>query len=361
MSGEALGFGIVGAGMVGRYHCLALAEVEGARLAGVCDLDLARANALAESFGCPVSVAQVEELAERDDVDVLVVGTPSGLHLEACLTAARHGKHIVVEKPIEVTLERADRIIEAAREAGVLLSVVSQKRFEPAARLLHDAVREGRFGRLVFTDARIAWWRSPEYYAGGGWKGTRALDGGGATINQAIHTIDLARWIFGPALRVTGRVATRVHEIEVEDAAAAVIEYASGALGTIQASTASWPGSPARLSVTGEYGSAAIEDGALIEWKLRGELPHEEDLLAELGAVSGSGAGDPHTMTHQGHALQFADVVRAVREGSPPLVDGTEGRNALELILAIYESSETGRPVTLGPSAPSGPDTGGST
>lgn len=353
MAEAPLGFGIVGAGMVGRYHGLAVRAVEMARLVGYCDIALAKARALADELGAPVACATVEELAARDDVDVIVVGTPSGLHREACLTAAAAGKHLIVEKPIEVTLERADEIIAAADAAGILLSAVSQKRFEPAARFLYGAVAEDRFGRIAFGDARVKWWRSPEYYATGGWKGTKALDGGGALINQAIHTVDLARWILGPVRTVYGRAATRVHDIEVEDTTAAVVEYCSGALGVIQASTASYPGHPARLSITGERGSAVIADGVLAEWKLAGELESEAEVLARFGGVSGSGAGDPNTMTHLGHELQFRDVVDAIRTGRAPFVDGREGRNALELILAIYESSESGRPVSLGDPAPS--------
>lgn len=347
MADAPVGFGIVGAGMVGRYHGLAVRAIEGARLVGYCDVALDRARALASELEAPVADASVEEFVLRPEIDVVVVGTPSGLHREACLAAAAAGKHIVVEKPIEVTLARADEVIEAADRAGVILSVISQKRFEPASRFLHQAVAEGRFGRIAFGDARVKWWRAPEYYASGGWRGTKALDGGGALINQAIHTIDLTRWILGPVRTVYGRAVTRLHEIEVEDTVAAVVEYASGAIGVIQASTASYPGHPARLSITGERGSAVLADGTLVEWKLAGELEREAEVLGRFGAVSGSGAGDPHSMTHKGHELQFRDVIEAIRTGRAPLIDGREGRNALELILAIYESSETGRPVSL--------------
>jgi len=257
---------------------------------------------------------------------------------------------VIVEKPIEVTLERADAILAAADESGVTVSVVSQKRFEPSTRFLKQAIEDDVFGRIAFGDARVKWWRSPEYYSKGGWKGTKALDGGGALINQAIHTLDVARWMMGPVRSVRGRAVTRVHDIEVEDTAAAVIEYASGALGIIQASTASYPGHPARFSVTGERGSAVLADGVLVEWKVAGHLDDETEVLARFGGVSGSGASDPNSMTYKGHELQFRDVMDAIRAGRRPLVDGQEGRNALELILAVYESSETGKTVTLGSS-----------
>lgn len=347
MSPLEMGFGIVGAGMVGRYHGLAVRAIEDARLVGYADVDRARARALADELGAPGSFGSVEELAARDDVDIVVVGTPSGLHMDACVTAARAGKHVIVEKPIEVTLERADAILAAAEEAGVTVSVVSQKRFEPSTRFLKQALDDGVFGRVAFGDARVKWWRSPEYYAAGGWKGTKALDGGGALINQAIHTLDVARWMMGPVRTVRGLAVTRVHDIEVEDTAAAVVEYASGALGVIQASTASFPGHPARFSVTGERGSAVIADGVLVEWKVADQLDQEAAVLARFGGLSGSGASDPNSMTHKGHELQFRDVMDAVRAGRRPLVDGREGRNALELILAIYRSSETGETVSL--------------
>lgn len=347
MTGRPLGFGIVGAGAIARFHALALQSTPEARVACFCDVMLERAQALAAEFG-GAACASVEELVSRDDVDVVLVGTPSGLHRDPAVCAARAGKHVVVEKPIEVSLERADDIIRAAGDAGVLLSVVSQKRFEGASRALKEAVAAGVFGPLAFCDAYVKWWRSPDYYARSGWRGTRALDGGGALINQSIHTIDLALWIAGPVSSVRGLAVTRAHNIEVEDTAAAVVEYESGAIGVIQGSTACYPGHPATLAVAGPNGSARIEDGALVEWRIRDAEAAETEMLRRFPGVSGSGASDPLSFSHKGHALQFLDIIRAIRTGEPPLVSGRDGRAALELVLAIYESARSGAPVFLG-------------
>jgi predicted dehydrogenase len=334
--------------MIGRFHCQAVKAIDDAALVGVCDVVDDRAHALAREFEATEGhFTSVGEMARADGLDVVVVGVPSGLHHVAALAAIDAGKHVVVEKPIDITLERADRMIEAARDAGVLLSVISQKRFEPATRHLKEAVDSGKFGRIAFADVYVKWWRTPEYYSQGGWKGTKDMDGGGALINQSVHQIDLLRWIMGPVRTLFGRADARVHDIEAEDTAAAVLEFESGAMGVIQGSTASYPGHPATLSITGERGSARIEDGTLTEWSFAGEEHLEADVLRRFAGVSGSGGGDPASINARGHELQFRDVIEALRTGRPPLTDGHEGRKALELILAIYESSETGLPVRL--------------
>ncbi|MDI9603457.1 MAG: Gfo/Idh/MocA family oxidoreductase [Acidobacteriota bacterium] len=343
-----VGFGIVGAGMIGRFHCQAVQAIEDAQLIGVCDVVQERAAGLAREFDAPHHFTDVRDLCAAEGVDIIVIGVPSGLHCQAALAAIEAGKHVIVEKPIDISLERADAMIAAAREAGVLLSVVSQKRFEPATQHLKAAVDAGKFGRIAFADVYVKWWRTPEYYSQGGWKGTKAMDGGGALINQSVHQIDLLRWIMGPVRRVYGKVDARVHPIEAEDTAAAVVEFECGAMGVIQGSTASYPGHPAILAITGELGSARLEDGTLTEWKIAGEEACEAEVLERFAGLSGSGGGDPASINARGHELQFRDVIEALRTGRPALTDGEEGRKALELILAIYESSDKGMPVTLG-------------
>jgi len=335
--------------MIGRFHAQAVRGVPDAELVGVCDVVCSRAEALAREFGGPPTYTDLAAMLASPGVDVVVIGTPSGLHHVAALAAIEAGKHVIVEKPIDIHLDRADAMIRAADERGVVLSVVAQKRFEQAAVFLKEAVDAGMFGRVAFADVSVKWWRSPEYYATDGWKGTWALDGGGALINQSVHQVDLLRWIMGPVRCLYGRAATRVHKIEAEDTAAAVLEFESGALGVIQGCTASYPGHPAVLTVTGEKGSARLEDGVLTEWRIAGHEDGEPDVLARFAAVSGSGGGDPAAISSKGHELQFRDVVAAIREGRQPRVTGRDGRDALELILAVYESSRTGKPVELRP------------
>src|SRR6516162_8615303 len=241
-----LGCAIVGCGMIARFHARALAEVPGARLVALVSRNPANARAVAETVGvsCDVSTELAPVLA-RKDVDIVIVATPSGAHMEPAVAAAEAGKHVVVEKPLEVTVERCDRIINACDRHGVKLCTIFPSRFADANRALKAAVDAGRFGRLTLGETTCKWWRPQSYYDQGGWRGTWALDGGGALMNQAIHNVDLLLWMMGPATHVTAFTALLAHErIEVEDTAVACLRFANGALGVIQATTSVFPGLP---------------------------------------------------------------------------------------------------------------------
>jgi len=347
-----LGACIVGCGMIARFHARALAEVPGAKLTALVSRHAANAERLCTEIGAgnvPI-FTDLAQAVQRPDVDMVIITTPSGAHLEPALVAAKAGKHVVVEKPLEITPERCDRIIEACDKSGVQLCTIFPSRFHDANVTLKSAVDAGRFGRLTLGETTCKWWRPQSYYDDGGWKGTQALDGGGALMNQAIHNVDLLLWMMGPATHVSGFNATLVHErIEVEDTAVACLRFANGALGVIQATTSVHPGLPKTIAVHGDRGSAVIEQEDVLRWEFQPHTPDDDAIKQRFAQKVGAsgGAADPKAISHQGHARQLTDYVRAINSGTAPKVDGREGRRAVALICAIYESNRTGRAVEL--------------
>lgn len=342
---DTFGFGIIGVGMIADFHAQAIAHVKGARLIGAASRNAGNAAAFAARHGAPFSTTSIDELVARADIQVVCITTPSGAHLEPALAAVRAGKHVVVEKPIEITTERASELLRAAEAAGVKISPIFQARFGEGARALKAALDAGRFGRLVLASAYVKWHRSREYYTG--WKGTLALDGGGVLINQAIHAIDLLLWFAGMPAEVFSWNTRRVYEnIEGEDTATAALRFPGGALGTIEACTAGWPGWQRRIEICGERGSAMLEDDHLSHWEFRDALPGDEKIRsAKIDAAMRSGAGAPNAISFLGHQLQIQDLVDSLRENRPVAIDGYEARKAVALIRALYTSAERGVPV----------------
>jgi UDP-N-acetyl-2-amino-2-deoxyglucuronate dehydrogenase len=344
-----LGFGIIGCGMISRFHAKAIGDVRGAKLVACFDQAPAAADKLAAETGCTAYHALDEMLADPR-VQVVTIGTPSGAHAEPAVAAARAGKHVIVEKPLEITLRRCDAIIDACQKAGVVLSTVFPSRFHDAAQELKRAVDAGRFGRLTLADAYVKWFRSQAYYDSGAWRGTWDLDGGGALMNQAVHSVDLLRWLMGPVVEVRAKTALLAHErIAVEDVAVATLEFACGALGVIEASTAVYPGYLKRIEIHGNQGSAAIEEEDLVKWDFQKKKPRDDVVLAAMAkrTSGGGGAADPAAIGHHAHARQFQNVVQAINKGAAPEIDGPGGRASVEIILAIYQSAETGKAVKL--------------
>jgi predicted dehydrogenase len=346
-----LGFAIVGCGLIARFHARALAEVPGARLVALVSRNPANARKLADTLGlrCDIAAELAPVLARRD-VDVVIVTTPSGAHQEPAVAAAEAGKHVVVEKPLEVTLDRCDRIIAACDRNRVKLCTIFPSRFGDANQALKAAVDAGRFGRLTLGETTCKWWRPQSYYDEGGWKGTRALDGGGALMNQAIHNVDLLSWMMGPVTHIHGFTATLAHErIEVEDTAVACLRFANGALGVIQATTSVHPGLPKTIAVHGDHGTVVIEQDDVLRWDLTPETPEDKAVKERFAQKTGAsgGSSNPAAISHVGHARQLTDFVRAIETGTAPRVDGREGRKAVEIILGIYRAAATGRTVEL--------------
>ncbi len=351
MADRDLGFAIVGCGMIAGFHVRALAEVPGTKIVGLVSRSLESADKLKSKEGIECdSYTELSAALQRDDLDVVIVTTPSGAHLEPSVAAAQAGKHVVVEKPLEITTERCDQIIEACESAGVKLCTIFPSRFTDVNRELKNAIEKNRFGRLTLGETTCKWWRDQKYYDEGGWKGTQALDGGGALMNQAIHNVDLLLWMMGPVTHISGMTGTLAHErIEVEDTAAACLRFASGALGVIQATTSIYPGLPKTIAIHGDQGSAVVEQDDLLRWDFKEQSPEDESILNRFAqkVEATGGSSNPSDITHEYHARQLRDFVEAIRENRPPLVDGREGRKAVEVIRAIYESMATGKTIAL--------------
>ena len=350
---EPLRFGLVGCGVIGPVHAKALASLPEARLAAVADLDMERAQKLVAQYG-GTPYADLQSMLQREALDVVIVCTPSGMHGEHACQVMRAGRHVIVEKPMEIRRETLDEMLRVQQETGMKLAVISQHRFDPASQQVRQLVDDKAFGRLVMGNALIPWWRSQAYYDSGAWRGTWKLDGGGVLMNQSIHSIDLLQWLMGPVKSVMAYTDTLAHRMETEDVAVAALRFASGALGVIAATTGAYPGVTTRIEVFGNQGSAIIENDELAFLHLaRDEKQAVGDYGADMKRSSGQGpnssgaSANPAALMANSHALQIADMIRAIREDGTPLVDGYAGRQPVEIILSIYESARTQREITL--------------
>jgi predicted dehydrogenase len=342
---KTYGIALIGAGTIARVHARAIAEIGNASLVGVYDTFEPASRALATELGGLDWTGNLDELLANDDLDVVSICTPSGTHADLAVQAARAGKHLIVEKPLDITLAQADRIIAAAQENGVKLTGIFPYRFRTGACKAKEAIEQGRLGRLVLADAYVKWYRSQDYYQG--WHGTWALDGGGALINQAIHNIDLLQWLAGPVDTIYGHTATLGHEMETEDTASAVLTFSGGAMGVIQGATSCWPGDPARAEIHGTQGTIVLEEGRISAWKLADNTPEEERTMITLEEQEGHTFDDPAAVPHTGHRLQLEDMLQAIEQDRAPRVSGVEARKAIEVIRAVYLSAQRGQVMRL--------------
>ncbi|HYF79050.1 MAG TPA: Gfo/Idh/MocA family oxidoreductase [Symbiobacteriaceae bacterium] len=337
---KPLGFAVIGCGRIAPNHGQAIAALEDAVLVAAADVIKERAVVYTDRFGGEPYMSY-KEMLERPDIDVVCICTPSGMHAEIGIAAAKSGKHVLVEKPMALSLRDADALIAACNEYGVKLGVVHQNRFNPVIVRLRQALEAGRFGQLNMGTAVLRWNRDQNYYAQAPWRGTWAQDGG-CLMNQTIHCIDLLQWMMGPAESVYANTATRMREIEAEDNAAAVLRFKNGALGMIESSVTIYPMNlEETLNIFGATGSVVIGGVAVnrIEaWRFADGTDSEESILTEQQA-------DPASVYGHGHRPLIADFIEAIRDGREPAVAGPEGRKALEIILGIYKSTRTGQPV----------------
>ena len=339
-------FGVIGCGAIYTVHCTALQTITGAKLVTVYDEVHSTALEAANKFGVSAS-SSLDELL--DQVDAVIVCTPSGLHAEIGIRAAQAGKHVIVEKPMDTTMAKARALVQACRESNVKFTTISQHRFSTAIRRLRSAVRDGDLGSMVMGDAYIKWYRTQAYYDSGGWRGTWALDGGGCLMNQGVHYIDMIQWIMGGVKSVQAQVRTLAHDIEVEDVATAIVQYKSGAMGVIQGSTSCYPGMAERIEVHGRNGSIVVEGDRIKMWKV-------DAAAAQTGKYGGGVMMQPTPSLHlseqvtdeiddatakwgEQHRLQIEDFVRAIQDDRDPFIQGEESLEPLKVILAIYESS----------------------
>ncbi len=345
MNKKQFGFGIVGAGNIAHVHARAIAAIPNAQLVGIWSKTATNAERFAQEHQC-TAYASFEDLLAAPTIDIVCICTPSGLHMEPALKSIEAGKHCLIEKPLEVTLDRCDQIIVAAEKAGVKVAVVFPSRFYDESMRLKRAVDENKFGSLALGSAYIKWSRTEAYYQSAEWRGTLQYDGGGALMNQGIHSVDLLQWYMGPVESVQAFVANIRHkQIEVEDTLTAALRFDNGALGAIECSTAVYPGSLKRIEILGTEGTAILEESALVKWQFRNGEP--SPVLDNANEKMQGGVSDPTDISFAGHQRQIEDLLRSLEQGTGPLIDGSEGRKSVEIVLAIYESAKTGRLVRL--------------
>jgi len=337
--------GFTGGGNITDTHVRAVREVPGLTPVAVHGRNAARVGELAARHGLE-AVDSLEALLDRQ-LDLVCLGSPSGVHADEIGRAAARRVHVLTEKPLDISVARCDTAIEAADNAGVSLGVFFQDRCTPAFRTLKDALDAGALGRPLLVEARVKWFRPAEYYGGSRWRGTWTLDGGGALMNQAIHTVDLMLWLLGDVTRVSAKAATLLHDVEVEDSVVATLEFASGAIGTLLATTAAWPGNPRTLEITGTHGTAGIAQDRVVRWDVRdgtsGTAPAFDTETAANASGSTAVVADASP-----HRRVVEDFIAALRDHRLPACDGREGRRSVAVVAAIYEASRTGAVVDLG-------------
>ena len=337
--------GIVGGGNISETHVRAAREIEGVEIAAIHGRNQKKSARLGQLYGGRV-YEDFESFLDHRPMTMVAIGSPSGLHSEQGIAAARHGLHVLVEKPIDINTARADALIAECERAGVKLGVFFQDRVAPDLVRLKDLIDAGRLGKPILVSARVKWYRPPEYYSESRWRGTRGLDGGGALINQGVHTVDLLLWLMGDVTRVQSKAITALHKIELEDTLVATLEFSNGAVGTLEATTSVYPGYPRRLELTGSEGTIVVEGDRIVAADLRHPL---EELSRAKEEIVHNSANSPVVSDVGGHRRLLQDFIRAIELNGSPRCNGYEARRSVELVQAIYESSLTGGPVRLHP------------
>lgn len=343
---DKIRFGIVGCGVIAPWHARAIHNIDEAELVACCDIIPERAQKLAADFGAARTYIDHRELLAADDIDAVCVCTPSGLHGLVTIDAAAAGKHVMCEKPVEITLPKIDAMIKACREANVKLGVIFQRRTSALWQRVKAAVDSGCLGKIVLGDAYLKYFRSQEYYDSGDWRGTWELDGGGALMNQGVHIVDILRWVMGPVESIFAHADHLARNIEVEDTACAVLKYANGAFGVLEGTT-SVIGMDHRLEIHGDKGTIVIEGENVVKWNVPDACCQGAAAPAQDVKI-GTAAADPKAIATEGHQVLIHDLCRAIKEDRDPLVTGEEARNSVEVILGVYESARTGKAVKLG-------------
>jgi len=327
--------GLIGGGNITDTHSRAVRAIPGAEVAAIYGTNAEKVVRLCRQYGGK-PYQDFDAFLGHRPMDLVVIGSPSGLHATHGIAAAGCGLHVLTEKPIDVTTQRADALIQAAENSGVKLGVIFQDRVQPGIRQLKEWVSTGVVGKPILADARVKWYRPLEYYGNSRWRGRWALEGGGALMNQGVHTVDLLLWILGDVLRVQARTATALHAVEVEDTAVAILEFASGALGVLQATTAAYPGYPRRVEITGSEGTVILEHDQILAVNLHNPPP---GVSARVAPDRNQSASSPVVSDVRGHQAVLEDFIRAVEQDRAPLCDGREGRRSVAVIEAIYRAA----------------------
>ncbi len=337
---DKIRFGIVGCGVISPHHAKAVTAAPDAELVACCDIIPERAKNLADEHGTPKVYTDYKDLLADPNVDAVNVCVPSGLHGEVTIAAAKAGKHVLCEKPVEITLPQIDAMITECRKAKVKLGVIFQRRTSPLWNKIKKVIDDGSLGKLVLGDLYIKYFRSQEYYDSGEWRGTWALDGGGCLMNQGVHMIDILRYLMGPAKSMYALADHLARKIETEDTACAVIKWANGAFGVLQGTTSVTPSMKHRLEIHGELGGVIVEGESILRWSVP-DVPNPQEVKDEVGDTS----GDAKAITSDGHTIQVMDLCEAIKNDRDPMITGEEARKAVELILGVYESAKTGKVV----------------
>jgi len=341
-------FGIVGCNTIAPWHAAGIRDTEGACLVAVCDVVRDNAERLAAEFGVPKVYTQYDAMLADAEVDAICICTPSGMHTKMGTAAIRAGKHVLTEKPVGIRLDEIDEMIAVGRQTGVKLGVISQMRTLPIWQRVRRAVQNGKMGRMVLADVVMKYHRSQNYYDSSNWRGTWALDGGGALMNQGIHCVDLLLWIMGPVKSLFAFADHLVRKIEVEDTAVITLQFCDGAIGAIEAATSVTPGMEHRLEFHGALGTICVRGETILTWDIPGDERIENGERFGADIKLGSGASDPKAISTEGHIIQIEDFVAAIKENRDPMVTGEDARRAVELIIAAYQSAATGQPVRFG-------------
>ena len=339
-------FGIIGTGLIADFHALALQSLPNAELVGFWGTNPEKTAKLTLKFGCK-SWENYQQMLASDEVEIVIIATPSGVHLEPAVEAARNGKHVICEKPLEITLGRIDEMIKAHAQAGTRLGGIFNYRYYDAVKPLKLAIDSGRFGTISYASVHVPWWRSEAYYKDN-WHGTRELDGGGALMNQSIHMIDLLQYMMGPVNSLFSYTATLAHSIEVEDTAAAILRFKNNALGVIYGTTASFPGQFRRMEITGTKGTVVMVENSYQVWQFADELKEDNEVLKKFGQIEGGGGvSDPGAIPFEPHTRNIAAFITSVENNQTFEIEGPEARKSVEIILAIYESAKTNRMIHI--------------
>ncbi len=331
--------GLIGSGNITQTHARAASAIPGVQLSAIYGTNPQTVARLATEHSAKPYTDFAAFLAHKP-LDLVILGTPSGLHAEQGVAAPQQGLHVLTEKPIDISTKKADALIAAADKANVKLAVIFQDRLKPNIQRLKHWLDRGLLGKPLLVDARVKWYRPPDYYSSSKWRGTFALDGGGALINQAIHTVDLLLWLLGDVLRVQARTATILHKIEAEDTAVANLEFANGAVGTLLATTAAYPGYPRRLEITGTEGTVILEHDRIIAADLRNP---PSDVASITVGDSNQSASSAAVTDIGGHKAILEDFLQAIANNTQPICNGREGRRSLALVESIYSSAQASR------------------
>ncbi len=331
--------GIAGTGMIADFHARAVGSLPNTKLVGFSNIRKAGAEKMARKYNVK-SWETISEMVQSDEVEIVMIATPSGAHMEPTVEAARHGKHVLCEKPLDIRLERIDKMIEAHRHSGTYLGGIFNFRYNPTTEIIKKAIVDSRLGVITYASVHVPWWRSDAYYEG--WHGTWDLDGGGALMNQSIHMIDLLQYMMGPVRSIGGMTSQQGHpQIETEDTGVAILQFENKALGVIYGTTASWPGQYRRMEITGTHGTIVVVENSLKIWHFADQNEEDKKIIEKFGAIEGGGGvADPAAMSFEDHAKNLKSFIRSIEEGKEFEISGEEARKSVAIILDIYQSAK---------------------